>query len=181
MRTYRPRLLISGAAGMGQAYLGPAILHHLEGFHVQNLDLGVLLGDSGRVSSPIHDCVNGSLELTPRHPKLPSSSCLSKPSDISPVSFTCLIFLRGRQRFPTLLEQRSSRSWTVCSRPSQCCCWVWSKMKRSVQRCEVGLAGVEKGMWSCRSRQRYVVTLSFMSSGVDRLPMSIRGSIVVRC
>lgn len=50
MRTYRPRLLVSGAAGMGQSYLGAAILHHLEGFHVQNLDLGVLLGDSGRVS-----------------------------------------------------------------------------------------------------------------------------------
>ncbi|KAI9632145.1 putative TAT-binding protein [Dioszegia hungarica] len=48
MRTYRPRLLVTGQSGMGQAYLGPAILHHLEGFHVQNFDLGVLLGDSSR-------------------------------------------------------------------------------------------------------------------------------------
>lgn len=34
---------------MGQTYLGPAILHHLEGFHVQNFDLGILLSDSTRV------------------------------------------------------------------------------------------------------------------------------------
>jgi SpoVK/Ycf46/Vps4 family AAA+-type ATPase len=33
---------------MGQAWLGPAILHHLEGFHVQSLDLGTLMGDSAR-------------------------------------------------------------------------------------------------------------------------------------
>ena len=48
MRTYRPRILIHGPAGMGQAWLGPAILHHLEGFHVQSLDLGTLMGDSAR-------------------------------------------------------------------------------------------------------------------------------------
>jgi SpoVK/Ycf46/Vps4 family AAA+-type ATPase len=33
---------------MGQAWLGPAILHYLEGFHVQSLDLGTLMGDSAR-------------------------------------------------------------------------------------------------------------------------------------
>lgn len=56
MRTYRPRVLVSGNVGMGQTYLGPAILHHLEGFHVQNFDLGILLSDSSRVSfeNPIH-------------------------------------------------------------------------------------------------------------------------------
>jgi len=48
MRTYRPRILIHGPQGMGQAWLGPAILHHLEGFHVQSLDLGTLMGDSAR-------------------------------------------------------------------------------------------------------------------------------------
>ena len=48
MRTYRPRILIHGPQGMGQAWLGPAILHHLEGFHVQSLDLGTLMGDSTR-------------------------------------------------------------------------------------------------------------------------------------
>ena len=48
-RIFRPRLLISGLAGMGQSYLAAAILHHLEGVHVQTLDLATLLGD-GRVS-----------------------------------------------------------------------------------------------------------------------------------
>ncbi|GMK54220.1 hypothetical protein CspeluHIS016_0108060 [Cutaneotrichosporon spelunceum] len=48
LRTYRPRLLVYGAAGSGQTYLGPAILHHLEGFHVQSFDLATLMGDSTR-------------------------------------------------------------------------------------------------------------------------------------
>jgi len=50
LRTYRPRVLVYGPTGMGQGYLGPAILHHLEGFHVQSLDLGSLYSDSTRVS-----------------------------------------------------------------------------------------------------------------------------------
>ena len=33
---------------MGQSYVGAAILHHLEGFHVQSLDLATLVSDSGR-------------------------------------------------------------------------------------------------------------------------------------
>lgn len=33
---------------MGQAYVGAAALHHLEGFHVQSLELGTLMGDSTR-------------------------------------------------------------------------------------------------------------------------------------
>lgn len=37
---------------MGQNHLGPAVLHHLEGFHVQTFDLGTLLGDSTRVRVP---------------------------------------------------------------------------------------------------------------------------------
>ncbi|TXT10690.1 hypothetical protein VHUM_02195 [Vanrija humicola] len=48
LRTYRPRLLVYGPAGSGQTYLGPAILHHLEGFHVQSLDLATLMSDSTR-------------------------------------------------------------------------------------------------------------------------------------
>jgi SpoVK/Ycf46/Vps4 family AAA+-type ATPase len=48
-RIFRPRLLISGVPGMGQSYLASAILHHLEGVHVQTMDLATLLGD-GRVS-----------------------------------------------------------------------------------------------------------------------------------
>lgn len=48
LRTYRPRLLVYGKPGSGQTYLGPAILHHLEGFHVQSLDLATLMSDSTR-------------------------------------------------------------------------------------------------------------------------------------
>ena len=48
-RIFRPRLLISGVPGMGQNYLAAAILHHLEGVHIQTMDLATLLGD-GRVS-----------------------------------------------------------------------------------------------------------------------------------
>lgn len=53
LRVYRPRLVVYGQAGMGQAYLGAAALHHLEGYHIQNLDLGTLMGDSTRVTKNI--------------------------------------------------------------------------------------------------------------------------------
>ena len=45
---YRPRLLIRGPRGLGHQYLGQALLHHFEGFHVQSFDSSVLLGDSGQ-------------------------------------------------------------------------------------------------------------------------------------
>ncbi|EKM75062.1 hypothetical protein AGABI1DRAFT_132600 [Agaricus bisporus var. burnettii JB137-S8] len=48
LRVYRPRILIHGSGGMGQNYVGAAALHHLEGYHVQTLELGTLLGDSTR-------------------------------------------------------------------------------------------------------------------------------------
>ncbi|KAJ4292277.1 TAT-binding protein-like protein 7, AAA ATPase [Collariella sp. IMI 366227] len=44
-RIFRPRLLVTGVPGMGQNYLAAAILHHLEGVHVQTMDLATLLGD----------------------------------------------------------------------------------------------------------------------------------------
>jgi ATPase family AAA domain-containing protein 2 len=50
LRIHRPRMVIYGPPGMGQAYIGAALLHHLEGYHIQNLELGVLFGDSSRVS-----------------------------------------------------------------------------------------------------------------------------------
>ena len=49
LRIFRPRLLVAGPPGMGHGYLAAAILHHLEGVHVQNFDLPSLLSD-GRVS-----------------------------------------------------------------------------------------------------------------------------------
>lgn len=48
MRVFRPRVIIYGPAGMGQAHIGAAALYHLEGCHVQTLDLGTLMGDSTR-------------------------------------------------------------------------------------------------------------------------------------
>lgn len=49
-RVFRPRLLICGEPGMGQAYLGSALLNHFEGIHVQNFDLPTIYSDSTRVS-----------------------------------------------------------------------------------------------------------------------------------
>ena len=45
---YRPRVILHGEPGMGQVYVGAALLHHLEGYHVQSLELGALMGDSAR-------------------------------------------------------------------------------------------------------------------------------------
>ncbi|EGO57537.1 hypothetical protein NEUTE1DRAFT_129460 [Neurospora tetrasperma FGSC 2508] len=45
-RVYRPRLLLCGGAGMGHGYLSKAVLHYLEGVHVQDFGLPVLLNDS---------------------------------------------------------------------------------------------------------------------------------------
>lgn len=50
LRVYRPRVAIHGSIGMGQGYVAAAALHHLEGYHVQSLELGNLMGDSTRVS-----------------------------------------------------------------------------------------------------------------------------------
>ncbi|KAF2501832.1 AAA-domain-containing protein [Lophium mytilinum] len=47
-RIFRPRLLISGLQGMGQQYLGSALLNKFEGLHVQSFDLPTLLEDSAR-------------------------------------------------------------------------------------------------------------------------------------
>ncbi|KAH9483269.1 putative AAA domain-containing protein C31G5.19 [Psilocybe cubensis] len=48
LRIYRPRVVIHGPVGMGQGYIGAAVLHHLEGYHVQSLELGTLMSDSTR-------------------------------------------------------------------------------------------------------------------------------------
>ncbi|KAL3419413.1 Tat-binding protein-like protein 7 [Phlyctema vagabunda] len=47
-RVFRPRLLIGGEPGMGQAYLGGALLNHFEGLHVQSFDLPTIYADSTR-------------------------------------------------------------------------------------------------------------------------------------
>ncbi|APA10561.1 hypothetical protein SS1G_12639 [Sclerotinia sclerotiorum 1980 UF-70] len=47
-RVFRPRLLIDGEPGMGQGYLGGALLNHFEGLHVQSFDLPTIYLDSTR-------------------------------------------------------------------------------------------------------------------------------------
>ncbi|KAI0820715.1 AAA-domain-containing protein [Trametes gibbosa] len=48
LRIYRPRVVLHGPVGMGQGYIAAAALHHLEGYHIQTLDLGTLMSDSTR-------------------------------------------------------------------------------------------------------------------------------------
>ncbi|KAI0640579.1 AAA-domain-containing protein [Trametes meyenii] len=48
LRIYRPRVILHGPIGMGQGYVAAAALHHLEGYHIQSLDLGTLMSDSTR-------------------------------------------------------------------------------------------------------------------------------------
>ncbi|KAG8776517.1 hypothetical protein FRC12_000861 [Ceratobasidium sp. 428] len=50
LRVHRPRILLHGPSGMGHGYVGAATLHHLEGYHVQSIDLATLMGDSTRAA-----------------------------------------------------------------------------------------------------------------------------------
>ncbi|KAK6511140.1 hypothetical protein TWF481_000062 [Arthrobotrys musiformis] len=47
-RVFKPRLLVHGPQGMGQGYLGAALLHQFEGVHVQTVNLPVLMGDPAK-------------------------------------------------------------------------------------------------------------------------------------
>lgn len=47
-RIYRPRLVVHGASGLGQRAVCAALLHRIEGLHVQTLSLSTLLGDSSQ-------------------------------------------------------------------------------------------------------------------------------------
>lgn len=54
-RVYRPRLLIHGHQGMGQQYLGKAVLRKFERVHMQSLDLSIIYGNTGSVGQ-VHLC-----------------------------------------------------------------------------------------------------------------------------
>ena len=45
-QTHRPRLLITGASGMGQRHLAKAVIHALEGFPTFTLDAATLMADT---------------------------------------------------------------------------------------------------------------------------------------
>ncbi|EWC47874.1 hypothetical protein DRE_02756 [Drechslerella stenobrocha 248] len=49
-RVFKPRVLIHGQQGMGQGYLGAALLHQFEGIHVQTINLPILMGDPAKNS-----------------------------------------------------------------------------------------------------------------------------------
>lgn len=53
LHTQRPRLLLCGAEGSGQAHLGPAVLYALEGLPVHAVGLPSLLSDASARSAPL--------------------------------------------------------------------------------------------------------------------------------
>ncbi|KAF9158199.1 ATPase AAA domain-containing protein 2B [Actinomortierella ambigua] len=61
LRTFRPRILVTGTKGMGQRYMGPALLHYLEGCTVQPFDLASLMSESSR--TPEAACVQYFIEV----------------------------------------------------------------------------------------------------------------------
>ncbi|OWB68573.1 hypothetical protein B5S33_g3836 [[Candida] boidinii] len=70
-RCFRPRLLVSGKRGLGQDYIMNAVLHNLEGFHVQKLDFVSIF--SGATLSP-ESCVIQLIAEVKRH--RPSVICI---------------------------------------------------------------------------------------------------------
>jgi hypothetical protein len=77
-RIFRPRLLIKGQQGMGQSYLGGAVLSKLEGLHVQNMGLSTLMSDTTRVCVSLLTWMPFLVLTLHSHPKPPSFSCSKK-------------------------------------------------------------------------------------------------------
>ncbi|KAK9474053.1 P-loop containing nucleoside triphosphate hydrolase protein [Dipodascopsis tothii] len=92
-KTFRPRLLVHARGGMGQEYLGAAILQHLEGFHVQTFDLATLLSDSTR--TPEAAIVQFFVEVKRHKPSVvyvPNIDTWAQIlSDSAKTTFTCLL------------------------------------------------------------------------------------------
>ncbi|CAO3570050.1 unnamed protein product [Mortierella alpina] len=68
LKTFRPRMLIAGERGMGQRYIGPALLHYLEGCTVQQFDLAALMSESSR--TPEAACVQFFIEVKRHAPSI---------------------------------------------------------------------------------------------------------------
>ncbi|CAR27823.1 ZYRO0D07414p [Zygosaccharomyces rouxii] len=67
-RVCNPKLLITGPAGNGQQYIGAALLHYLEQFNVQRLDLASLLSESTRTIEAA--IIQGFIEARGRQPSI---------------------------------------------------------------------------------------------------------------
>lgn len=52
-QVYRPRLLLHGARGAGQAHVAEALLHALESYHLVTLNVALLLGDSAQAPEAV--------------------------------------------------------------------------------------------------------------------------------
>ncbi|KAG0226619.1 hypothetical protein B0O80DRAFT_205300 [Mortierella sp. GBAus27b] len=68
LRTFRPRMIITGQRGMGQRYIGPALLHYLEGCMIQQFDLAALMSESNR--TPEAACVQFFVEVKRHSPSI---------------------------------------------------------------------------------------------------------------
>ncbi|KAG0338514.1 ATPase AAA domain-containing protein 2B [Podila humilis] len=68
LKTFRPRMIISGSRGMGQRYIGPALLHYLEGCTIQQFDLAALMTESSR--TPEAACVQFFIEVKRHAPSV---------------------------------------------------------------------------------------------------------------
>ncbi|KAF9358683.1 hypothetical protein BGX26_001182 [Mortierella sp. AD094] len=68
LKTFRPRMIVTGERGMGQRYIGPALLHYLEGCMVQQFDLAALMSESSR--TPEAACVQYFIEVKRHAPSV---------------------------------------------------------------------------------------------------------------
>ncbi|KAI1317157.1 ATPase AAA domain-containing protein 2 [Mortierella claussenii] len=68
LKTFRPRMIVTGERGMGQRYIGPALLHYLEGCTVQQFDLAALMSESSR--TPEAACVQYFIEVKRHAPSV---------------------------------------------------------------------------------------------------------------
>jgi ATPase family AAA domain-containing protein 2 len=106
LRVYRPRVVLHGPVGMGQNYVGTAALHYLEGYHVQNLDLGTLLSDSTRVCLLVK-----SHQARSNHLSLP----LTQTNEAAIVQ----LFVEAKRHQPSIIYIPSLLGW--CSAVSETC------------------------------------------------------------
>lgn len=99
LRVFRPRLLVAGRSGMGQNFLGSAILQHLEGFHVQSLDLATLVGDPSRVRDAFLFC------------SLSFSDAIGWPQ--TPEAGIVQIFTEAKRHKPSIIYIPALVSWSA--------------------------------------------------------------------
>lgn len=133
-RVFRPRLLIRGVQGMGQQYLGAALLSKFEGLHVQSFDLATLMKDSTRVSALKLRLIKPEANRACSHRKQPSCSYSKKSNATNPVSSTCPMSTSGTRRLATLLSGLSLDCSEACLLPIPClylASWIARLMRRT--------------------------------------------------